>query len=71
MSANLPPLVRLAPLVHDERRLSVKPLGALGAVVLAQAGQIFESLGVLVLLEVLGREEIGLDLIDVPVVGQR
>lgn len=57
--------------MHDERRLGIEPLGALGAVVLAQTGQVFRCLGVLVLLEVLGRQEIGLNLVDVPVVDQR
>lgn len=66
MQANSPPLVRLAAPVGDQGRLGLIPLGALDAVVLAQGGQIFDELGVLVLLEVLGRQQVGLDLVDVP-----
>lgn len=66
MQANSPPLVRLAALVGDEGRLSLVPLCALDAVVLAQGGQILDELGVLVLLQVLGRQQVGLDLVDVP-----
>lgn len=64
--ANSPPLVRLAAPVGDEGRLGLVPLCALDAVVLAQGGQVLDELGVLVLLEVLGRQQVGLDLVDVP-----
>jgi hypothetical protein len=67
--ANSPPLVRLAAPVGDQCRFGLVPLGALDAVVLAQSGQILDELGVLVLFEVLGRQQIGLDLVDVPVFG--
>lgn len=50
----------------DEGRLGLVPLCALDAVVLAQGGQVLDELGVLVLLEVLGRQQVGLDLVDVP-----
>ena len=53
----------------DQGRLGLVPLGALDAVVLAQGGQVLDELGVLVLLEVLGRQQVGLDLVDVPVFG--
>lgn len=51
--ANSPPLVRLAAPVGDQGRLGLVPLCALDAVVLAQGGQVFDELGVLVLLEML------------------
>lgn len=64
-----PPLVRLAAPVGDQGRLGLVPLGTLDAVVPAQGGQILDELGLLVLLEVLGRQKVGLDLVDVPVFG--
>lgn len=67
--ADSPPLVRLAAPVGDQGRLGLVPFGALDAVVLAQGGQILDELGVLVLLEVLGRQQVRLDLVDVPVSG--
>lgn len=67
----VPSFVRLASPVHDERRLGVEPLGTLGAVVPAEAGQVLGGLGVLVLLEVFGGYEVGLDLVDVPPVPAR
>lgn len=67
MQANSPPLVRLAAPVGDQGPLGLVPLGALDAVVLAQGGQVLNELGVLELLEVLGRQQVGLDLIDIPV----
>lgn len=66
MQANSPPLVRLAAPVGDQGELGLVPLCALDAVVLAQGGQILDELGVLVLLEVLWRQQVGLDLVDVP-----
>jgi hypothetical protein len=63
--ADRPPLVRLALPVHDKTGLRLKPLGALNAVVPAEAGQVLSSLGLLVLLKVPGRQEVGLDLVDV------
>lgn len=56
----------LAALVGGERRPGHEPLGALDAVVLAQGRQVLDQLGVLVLLEVLGRPDVGLDLVEVP-----
>lgn len=47
--------------------LRIKPFGAFDAVVAAEVGEVFDGLGVLPLREVLGGEEVGLDLIDVPV----
>ena len=61
----IPSPVRLPLPVADEVDLGVEPLGALDAVVLAQARQVFSCVAVLVLGEVLGREEVGLDLVDV------
>lgn len=52
--------------MYDEVRLGVEPLGTLGAVVPAETGQVLGGLGVLVLLEVLGGQDVGLDLINVP-----
>lgn len=63
---NVPPLVRLASLVSDESRRGLKPLGALYAVVPSQIWQFLRQLTVLVLLQMLGRREVGLDLVDVP-----
>lgn len=64
---NIPPLVRLATLVSSEGRRSLKPLGTLYAVVSSQIGKVLRQLAVLVLLQMLGMCEIGLDLVDVPV----
>jgi hypothetical protein len=59
--------VRLALSVHDQTSLGLEPLGALDAVVPAESGQILGGLGLLVLLQVPGRQEVGLDLVDVAV----
>lgn len=61
-----PPLMRLAPSVDDERRLGVEPFRALDTVVLPQTGQVLGRLFVFVLLEMLWGQEVGLDLVDVP-----
>lgn len=53
----------------QQRCLHVEPLGALGAVVSAEAGQVLDSFGVFELLEMFGREEVGFDLVEVSVGG--
>jgi hypothetical protein len=55
--------------MNDETALRLEPLGAFDAIVPAEPGQILSSLGVLPLLEVLGRLQVGCDLVEVP--GQR
>lgn len=57
----------LATPVSDQRALHIKPLGAFCAVVSSQTRQVLGSLGVLELLQVLGREDVGFDLIDISV----
>jgi hypothetical protein len=59
--------VRLALPVTDEVDLGIEPLCALDAVVLAQTGQVLGCVAILVLCEVLWREEVGLDLVDISV----
>lgn len=59
--------MRLAPPVRHQRGLHVEPLGALGAVVPAETGQVLDGFGVFELLEVLGRGEVGFDLVEVSV----
>lgn len=67
--------MRLGLCVSDEANLGLEPLSALNAVPLAQAGQIFGCLSVLILFEVLGRQHVGFDLVEVaqvpPRLGQR
>jgi hypothetical protein len=63
---SLPSLVRLALGVHLEAMLRLEPSRALGAVVPAEAGQILSSLGLLEQLQVAGRGDVGLDLVNVP-----
>lgn len=53
--------------MRDQRRLHVEPLRTLGAVVPSQPGQVLGRLCILELLEVLGRREVGLDLVEVSV----
>ena len=55
----------LAVRVNDQARVGLEPPGALGAVVAAQPGQVLGGLGLLVNLQVSGRLEVGLDLVDV------
>ncbi len=62
---NQPPLVRLALGVQHQTRVRLEPLGALGAVVAAKAGQVLGGLGLFVELQVAGGLEVGLDLVDV------
>ncbi len=57
--------MRLALRVHQQTRVRLEPLGALGAVVAAQAGQVLGGLGLLEQLQVAGGLEVGLDLVDV------
>lgn len=57
--------------MHDEGCLGVKPFGALSTIMPSKTRQIFWRLAVLVLLEMFWRQQIGLDLINVPAVGQR
>jgi hypothetical protein len=57
--------VRLALSVQNQTRISLEPLGAFNAVIAAEAGQVLGGLGLLVQLEVPGRLEVGLDLVDV------
>lgn len=61
-----PPLVRLAPPVRHQRGLHIVPLGTFYAVMPSQSGQVFDQLGVFVLLQVLGRQKVRLDLVEVP-----
>jgi hypothetical protein len=69
VGTHVPSPVRLSLTVTDEVYLGVEPLGALDAVMLAQTGQVLGRVAVLVLGEVLGREQVGLDLVDVPDMG--
>ena len=62
---NKPSPVRLPLPVTDEIDLRIEILGALDAVVQSTAGKVLGRVAVLVLLEVLGREEVGLDLVEV------
>lgn len=61
-----PSLMRLALQVRSLGALVLEPFGALGAVMLAKARQILSGLGVLPLRKMSGVEEIGLDLIKIP-----
>lgn len=63
---SLPSLVRLALGVHLEAMLRLEPSRTLGAVVSAEAGQVLSSFGLLEQLQVTGRGDVGLDLVDVP-----
>lgn len=58
--------MRLSLAVADEVDLGVEPLGALDAVMQAARRQVLGLVTILVLLEVLWREEVGLYLVDVP-----
>ncbi len=57
--------MRLALPVKNQARLRLEPLGALNAVVAAQPRQVLGGLGLLEQLQVPGRQEVGLDLVDV------
>lgn len=61
--------MRLPLPVADEIDLGVEPLCALNTVVLPQTRQVLGRVAVLVLGEVLWREEVGLDLVDVSIGG--
>lgn len=58
--------MRLALPVTDEVGLCVEPLRAFDAIVLAEGGQILSRLGLFVLTEMLGRQEVCLDLVEIP-----
>lgn len=60
-----PPLVRLSLPVKNQTRVGLEPLGTFNAVIAAKTGQVLGRLGLLVQLEMPGRQEIGLDLINV------
>ena len=62
----IPPFVGLSLGVHEETRLGLKPFGTLNAVMSTEAGQIFSGLRLLEQLQVSGRREVSLDLVDVP-----
>lgn len=51
--------------MRNQCSVRVEPFGALGAVVSAESRKVLSGLGLHELLEVLGREEVGLDLVDV------
>jgi hypothetical protein len=57
--------MRTALAVASQAMLALEPLSALDAVELAQAGQVLGDLGGLVLGEVLGGFEVGVDLIEI------
>lgn len=52
--------------MDDKTRLRLEPFCAFYAVVLPQPGEIFGCFGLLVLLQMPGRLEICLDLVDIP-----
>ena len=58
--------MRLATTVNNETRLRLKPFGAFYAVVSSQAGKILSCLGILVFLQMSWRQNIRLDLVDIP-----
>jgi hypothetical protein len=62
----LPSLVRFAFIVNLKGGLSLEPSGTLGTIVPAEAGKVLSGLGLLEKLQVTGRREIGLCLVDVP-----
>lgn len=51
--------------MRNQSRLGLVVLGAFDTVVTAQSRKILSSLGLLELLEVLGRLEVGLDLVEI------
>lgn len=51
--------------MRNQRSVRLEPFGAFGTVVSAKSREVLGSLGLHELLEVLGREEVGLDLVDV------
>lgn len=53
--------------MKNQARVRLKPLGTLDAVVAAQAGQVLGGFRLLVKLQMPGRQEVGLDLVDVAV----
>ncbi len=58
--------MRLSLPVTDQVDLGVEPFGALDAVMQAPSRQVLSGMTILVLLEVLWREEVGLYLVDIP-----
>lgn len=63
---NLPSLMRLSLPVHHKARFCLVPLGAFGAVPFSETRKVLGGLGVLVLCEVFRRQQVGLDLVQVP-----
>lgn len=51
--------------MRNQRGVRLEPFGAFCAVVSAKSREVLGGLGLHELLEVLGREEVGLDLVDV------
>jgi len=52
--------------MHNQTRVRLEPFGALYAVVTTQTGQVLGGLCVFELGEMFWREQVGLDLVDVP-----
>ena len=58
--------MRFALVVNLKGGLSLEPSGTLGTIVPAEAGKVLSGLGLLEKLQMTGRREIGLCLVDIP-----
>lgn len=57
--------MRLSLAMRNQRSIRLEPFGAFGAIVSAKSREILGGLSLHELLKMLGREEVGLDLVDV------